>query len=66
MMTHTNCTTPARVYLHPAAATSPQAIRGIERAAGRLAIFTPGHPIRLVELSELATVLRLPQAGGAA
>lgn len=64
MISTTNAA-PARVYLHPAAATSPQAVRAIERAAGRLAVAAPRGPVRLVELSELTTVLRLPPAGGA-
>lgn len=57
---HTTRISPARVYLHPAAATTPQTVRAIERAAGRLAVAATRGPVRLVELSELNTVLRLP------
>lgn len=54
----------ARVYLHPAAATSPQAIAAIERATGRLAFPDLPHPrIRLVALVDAGRCLY--QAGGA-
>lgn len=57
--------TPARVYLHPAAATSPQAIAAVERATGRLAFPDLPYPrIRLLELVDAARCLH--QAGGAA
>ncbi|MCH4563371.1 hypothetical protein MKP05_09535 [Halomonas sp. EGI 63088] len=68
-MSHTTCITPAAVYLHPAAASDARTIRAIERTTQRLAcpdVSAGNRRIRLVELTELATVLRLPGAGGAA
>lgn len=45
---HTTSTIPARVYLHPAAATSVIAVRAIERVTGRLA--HREHPARGIRL----------------
>ncbi|MBB3192076.1 hypothetical protein [Halomonas cerina] len=62
---HTTLSTQARVYLHPAAATSPQAVRDIEVATGRLAFTDPTtRTIRLMPL--VAPVHCLAQPGGAA
>lgn len=56
---------PARVYLHPAAATTPQAVKAVELATGRLALPDPfTRHIRLLPLIEPARCLH--QAGGAA
>ncbi len=68
-MQHTTCITPAAVYLHPAAASDPRTIRAIERTTKRLAcpdVAAGNRRIRLVQFHELASVLRLPGAGGAA
>jgi hypothetical protein len=54
----TTCITQARVYLHPAALTSPDAIRAIEHATGLVAFPEPGKPCRRILLLERAAIRR--------
>ncbi|TFH84934.1 hypothetical protein EQG41_19630 [Billgrantia azerbaijanica] len=66
---HTTPPQAARVYLHPAAATSPHAVRAIERLTGRTAIerltgrTAVAHPrrrtIQLIDLAAAARRLRV-------
>ncbi|RAH37432.1 hypothetical protein [Halomonas sp. SL1] len=61
---HTTLSPQARVYLHPAAATSQIAVRAIEHVTGRVAVARPtDRCIRLIPRAEHA---RLTQSGGAA
>jgi len=47
---------PARVYLHPACASSPESIRAVEEATGRIARRDRGSPVvRLVPALRLVT-----------
>ena len=59
---HTTRSTQARVYLHPAAAATPQAVKRVELATGRLALPDPfTRHIRLMPLIQPARCLHQAQ-----